>query len=321
MTVIIATGRLVLRFDPVIQKAFRQWRKIMNFVQLQYFHAVCQYQSVSAAAEFLHISQPSLSAAIRELEKEFGVMLFRRHHRGMALTPEGEAFYRMTGELLARTEQVAQSMHDLGNERRVLRLGVPPMIGSLLLPWILGEFVEKQTGIRLEITEGGHRELYRRLEENELDMALLPHKQPFGKEWNATEVAQFEIVCCMASGQQLLHREEIQPEDLKEIPLVLFADGFFQTEEIRRWFARGQVEPHILMQTSQLSTMQSLIRSGVAAGFLFRSLMQNTPKLICVPTKDPISVSVSLVYRKKAYVSEAMKQFQEFIKACDIDWR
>ena len=61
----------------------------MNLIQLKYFHAVCQFQTVSEAAEYLYISQPSLSNAIKELENEFGVALFRRHHRGMTLTEEG----------------------------------------------------------------------------------------------------------------------------------------------------------------------------------------------------------------------------------------
>ena len=62
----------------------------MNINQLKYFDAVCTFQSVSLAAEYLHISQPSLSSAIKELENEFGILLFKRHHRGMVLTPEGE---------------------------------------------------------------------------------------------------------------------------------------------------------------------------------------------------------------------------------------
>ena len=66
----------------------------VNLVQLKYFQAVCSYRTVSNAAEYLHISQPSLSCAIKELESEFGVLLFRRHHRGMKLTSEGEVLYK-----------------------------------------------------------------------------------------------------------------------------------------------------------------------------------------------------------------------------------
>jgi len=64
----------------------------MNLNQLKYFSAVCTYQTISDAAAYLHISQPSLSSAIKELEKEFGVVLFRRHHRGMVLLRKAKPY-------------------------------------------------------------------------------------------------------------------------------------------------------------------------------------------------------------------------------------
>ena len=62
----------------------------MNLNQLKYFYAVCEHGSLSDAAEYLYISQPSLSASIKALEKEFGVTLFSRRHQGMELTKEGK---------------------------------------------------------------------------------------------------------------------------------------------------------------------------------------------------------------------------------------
>ena len=73
---------------------------IMTLLQLKYFLAVCKFQTVSDAATYLYVSQPSLSASIKELEKEFGVALFHRHHHVMSLTPEGETLYRSAKALL-----------------------------------------------------------------------------------------------------------------------------------------------------------------------------------------------------------------------------
>ena len=68
----------------------------MNINQLKYFNAVCEYGKVSVAAQILHISQPSLSSALKELEQEFGVNLFKRQHSGMSLTNEGRIFYDLS---------------------------------------------------------------------------------------------------------------------------------------------------------------------------------------------------------------------------------
>lgn len=72
----------------------------MRLTQLKYFQAVCRYQNMTRAAAELHVSQPSLSNAIHELEDEFGMVLFRRKSRGIALTEQG-------GDLLQRSRETA----------------------------------------------------------------------------------------------------------------------------------------------------------------------------------------------------------------------
>lgn len=285
----------------------------MNFTQLKYFNAVCTYQTVSAAAEYLHISQPSLSAAIKELERDFGVTLFQRHHRGMMLTPEGELFYKMSKDLLNRAEQLEHIMNDLGKERKVLRLGVPPMIGSLLLPYIYREFLTMHPDISLEITEGGRDELLSRLSEDFLDMVFLPHNRPIDPNLSALKTASLEIVCCAAKNNPILINKEVSASDLANTPLVLFKNSFFQTEEIKKWFAVEGIKPNILLQTAQLSTVESIISNNTAVGFLFRPLIESNPALVAVPTRSPIYVDVSLVWKKDAYFLGCMKEFKEYI--------
>ena len=68
----------------------------MNLIQLKYFQTICDFQSMTKAAEYLNISQPSLTLAVKELEKEFGVTLLRRHRRGMAITEEGAKLKKLT---------------------------------------------------------------------------------------------------------------------------------------------------------------------------------------------------------------------------------
>ena len=87
----------------------------MKLYQLQYFTSVCGHScNISRAAEALHISQPSVSNAIRDLEEEFGVCLFQRINRKLRITREGEIFLAMATDLLSRSESVVNRMRDLG---------------------------------------------------------------------------------------------------------------------------------------------------------------------------------------------------------------
>lgn len=287
----------------------------MNIQQLQYFHAVCVYKTVSAAAEFLHISQPAVSNAVRELEKEFGVQLFHRQYRGMVLTRHGEALYARCAELLSSFEQTKRMMSDFGDGKKLLRLGVPPMIGSQLLPKIYQDFLPRQENMSLQITECGQNELLSKLSDGTVDMVFLPHQSPLEKQYGSFEVTRYEIVFCAGEEHPLARRGAVTPKELKDVPLVLFKDGFFQTKLIRRWFAEGGVEPCILLQTEQLSTMQSMIEGHRAAGFLFRKLIEKKKYLKAIPAQPPMWIRVSLVWKKDSYISDAMKAMQQYAKS------
>ena len=126
----------------------------MKLTQLQYFCEVYRQRNVSRAAEKLNISQPSISAAIKELEGEFGIALFSREGRGIRSTPEGDFFYEHAQSLLTHADSFRMKMLDL-SQREELRFGVPPMIGSLVLPALYGKYQAEQCNCLLRIVEGG----------------------------------------------------------------------------------------------------------------------------------------------------------------------
>lgn len=285
----------------------------MNLIQLKYFNAVCTYKSVSDAASFLHISQPSLSNAIKELEKEFKVNLFSRHHRGMELTKEGETLYEMSKDLLSRAEEIQHIMNDLGNERKILRLGIPPMIASLFLPVIYKKFLSENPEIRLEIIEGGQKELINKLNDDFLDMVFLPHNKAVDSIYSSLKVTELETVCCVYEKNPLSSYNSVSPKDLKDTKLVLFNDSFFQTEEINKWFAKDKINPHIILKTEQLSTVESLVLKNIGVGFMFRHLAEDINKIVPVTLKNAPSVNISLVWKKEAYPFSAMNKFKDFV--------
>lgn len=286
----------------------------MNLTQLKYFRAVCIYQSVSAAAEYLHIAQPSLSNAIKELESEFGVLLFTRKHKGMELTKEGEELFRLSSELLKKAEETERIMADFSERKRILRLGVPPMIGSLLLPLIYKGIHSDNISIQPEIIEDGSRTLMKMLSDGELDMIFFTHNKPIDKKYNSLHIKKMETVCCVSEQNSLSTLKSVKAKDLKNTPLVLFKNSFFNTEEIKKWFAVSEITPDIILQTDQLSTVQSMIYENAAAGFLFRELIKPNLKASAIPLEQRLFVDISLVWNKNSHISNSMNNFTNYIK-------
>lgn len=285
----------------------------MNLNQLKYFYTVCICGSLSNASECLHISQPSLSSSIKSLEKEFGVSLFNRRYKGMELTVEGKRLFDMCKDILSRAEQLEDIMKDLGNERNKLRLGVPPMIGSIILPHIFRGFCQLYPDISLEIVEDGRNALLEKLSENYLDMIFLLHNNSLDEKFTSAKVASLEIVCCVSKDNAISEYKSVTPQLLKNVPLVLFENSFFQTEEIKKWFARENVTPDIILQTKQLSTMLTMISSNVAVGFTFRELTETNKAFVAVPAKNPMYADASLVWKKDSYYFNCMEKFRKYI--------
>lgn len=286
----------------------------MNLIQLKYFVTVHEAGSVLKASEKLNISQPSISIAIKELETEFGVELFQRQHKGMTPTEEGEELYKLAESLLSQADELKRIIKDLGNKRKVLRLGIPPMIGLAVLPILYGEFVKENPDVQLEIKEAGRKELVKLLKENRVDMVLLPHNTNFDSDLTNLEILEYEIVCCICKKRELTSKDKITAKDLVEEPLVLFNDSFFQTEEINKWFNNENVTPNILLQTSQLSTIQKMIAEGLATGFMFRHLIQPEMGIKTFSMQPPIYAKVSLVWNAKAKLFRSMKKLISFMK-------
>ena len=106
----------------------------------------------------------------------------------------------------------------------------------------------------------------------------------------------------------------VTPQSLENVPIVLFENSFFQSEEIKMWFEVKNIKPNILLQTKQLSTMLSMISHDIAAGFMFRELIDTSHEIVPVPLSEPMFVDVSLVWKKDAYLSSSMKRLREYIK-------
>lgn len=290
----------------------------MNITQLRYFQAVAAYHTVSLAAQHLYISQPSISNAIKALEKEFAVNLFYRRYNGMFLTPEGTKLYNATQELLSRYDEVEHMMHHLGKNTRQLRLGIPPMISSFILADIYKNFVLKNTDIELVITEKGRYELLDQLNDGLLDVVLLPHTKPFDISISAKKIGTLEIVGCTSKSNPLSEHKAITPKMLENQPLVLFSDTFFQTKTIKKWFAQEGIEPNISIQTEQLSTAQSMIENDIAIGFMFKNLAQKNSYMATASLDPPIFVDISVLRKKDAYTLDGIKKIERYFKEVNI---
>ena len=145
----------------------------MKIIQLEYFCAVCRYHSITQAAQKLYVTQPAISNAIRELEKEFSVSLFSRTKNHIVLTKEGEAFYQKASVLLDNIHETTSKLYDLGKQVAPIRIGIPPLLSTVFFPDMLTGFYKKYPDTPVELFEYGSVRAANLVLEDTLDLALV----------------------------------------------------------------------------------------------------------------------------------------------------
>jgi LysR family hydrogen peroxide-inducible transcriptional activator len=193
--------------------------------QLQYLRLLAQFGSFSRAAEAAHVTQPTLSAGVQELEKILGAPMVDRNRSGVILTAAGAEAVSRAGAILAQAEDLVQACRSAGQplEGR-LRLGVIPTVAPFLLPVALPVLRERYPKLRLFLREDMTHRLVVDLKAGVLDAVLiaLPYDVT-GLDW--AHVRHDELLAAFPSGHALAASPSVSGGNLDGENLILLEDG------------------------------------------------------------------------------------------------
>ncbi len=144
----------------------------MTIRAFQIFRTVCETESVTAAAERLGVSQPAVSAAVKELETAYGVSLFDRMNRRIYLTQEGRVLRRYADQILALADEAAAAVRD-GRGEATCRLGVNMTVAETVLSDLMARLKRALPGTEIAVRVHNCEAIERMLAENELDAAII----------------------------------------------------------------------------------------------------------------------------------------------------
>ena len=287
----------------------------MKIIQLEYFCAVCRYHSITQAAQKLYVTQPAISSAIRELEKEFSINLFIRIKNHMALTKEGDIFYEKATRLLDTIHQTSSEFYDLGRQVAPIRIGIPPLLSTMFFPDLLIPFQQKYPSIPVELFEYGSTRAANLVLEEVLDLALVNTNFYEIDKLNSHQILSDHIVFCVSPEHHLAKEKEISIEMLKDENLILYnTDSVLNTTLYSR-FERIGINPNVIMHASQLYTIQNFIRQHLGGAFLYSSLLKNLPDLVGIPVVPANHQEIGLVWKKGKYVNDSAEKYISFIKS------
>jgi LysR family cyn operon transcriptional activator len=240
----------------------------MELRHLRYFLAAADGLHFGRAARRLHISQPTVSQQIRELEDELGAELFERRGRGVRLTSAGELFRTYASravEDVAAGERALDALarREVG-ELRVAYL--PSMTSGVVVPAV-ASVLRKHPGVRVVAHEGASRRVERLVMEGKADvgLGLLPVRAP-GLETEPLLEGRLALV--VPRGHRLAAEASASLRDLEDEPFALLSRSLRARGLADALFARARVSPRIVLEADAVATVLSVVRAGLALAVL-----------------------------------------------------
>ena len=239
--------------------------------QLQYLKLLVEHGGFGKAAEAAHVTQPTLSAGIQELEKILGGPVVDRARSGLILTAVGEAALAKARVILNEADELVQAARSAGQPLTGrFRLGVIPTIAPFLLPRALPLLRSRFPDLRLYLREDLTQRLISALKSGHLDAALIA--LPFDMTGlESAHVAEDEILAALPAGHPLARQDRTRPSELEDEDLILLEDGHcLRDHALAACGLRPprQSDAEATFAATSLPTLVQMVGSGLGVTFL-----------------------------------------------------
>lgn len=252
----------------------------MTLTELRYIAILSEEQHFGRTAERCHVSQPTLSVAVKKLEEELGIELFERTKTSVKPTVMGERIIAQAKALLANTENI-KAMAEAGKDQlgSPLALGTIFTMGPYLLPQLIPHLQKQAPAMPLFVQEDFTDNLRKKLRDGALDVILV--SLPFSESDVVTqELFEEPLVLVMPRNHLLAHKAEISLEDIQQQPILLMGQGHCLREQVLMLCPAlqnqqaGTAMPRA--EGNSLETLRYMVAAGLGLSILPRSAAETS---------------------------------------------
>ena len=284
--------------------------------QVQSFVAVAKSGSFAEACTVLHLSQPALSIAIRNLEEAVGGKLLARTTRAVALTPEGAEFYMVAQRLLADWERSLEDVHNLFALRRgKLAVASMPTFASSLLPAILGQYHEQHPDINVTVHDVIAESVVDMVREGRVEVGVTfdPGEAP---DLDFQPLFRDKLVAALPRGHALLAQPKLKWRDLLDFPYIALQRPSSIRLLIDQMLQEHDIALAPAFEAHQLASIGRMVSSGLGVSVVptLSSGQMHEMGAECRPITAPvITRKVGIITRKRYPLSVASQAMVEVI--------
>ena len=285
----------------------------MEIRVLNYFLMVAREENITRAANLLHITQPTLSRQLIQLEEELGVKLFHRGRHRVTLTEDGMLLRRRAEEIVSIAEKVRDEMrHDSGELTGTISVGSGELQSSQFLAELIASFCDKNPLVRFDIYSGNSDDIKERIERGLTDVGLLQKPVDITKyDFMHTPVKErWGVLVCADSP--LAGKESVTPRDLDGMPLILPQRALIQND-LMGWFGSDLENLHVIASGNHQYNLAILAKNSGGCVITIE-LELEYDGLKFVPLNSKQDSGTVLVWKKGQTFSRAADAFIDHCK-------
>lgn len=261
----------------------------MNTRDIEYYVQIVKQKNFTKIAKYFQVSQPTITYALKRLEKELDAVLITRDrsHHELVITPAGKQLFIHAQSILQEIKMAKAEITQL--QKKKLRFGMPPIIGNEYFPKLSSYFIKSQLMDQIEITDGGSRDLYGMIHQGRIDLAILGSTQPIIDQKLEIELLldkRFMIV--VAPTHPFADRQTISFSDLIAEQFVLLNEHYVHPAAFKKLAKQAHIEPKVVYQSNDLAILKSMIRENIGIGFLTEIAIHPEDHLVSIPLSDQL---------------------------------
>lgn len=285
----------------------------MTLRHLKIFISVYQNQGITKASEELHLAQPSVSLAVRELEDFYGVRFFDRISRRLYITEQGKMFYEYALHIVSLFDEMERSVRSW-EHKGLLRVGSSITIGNFLLPKLVKTFRESHPDIQISASIHNSSYIIDRIMDNAIDFALIEGIPTYPQIVQEPFMSDRMCLIC-GPAHPIAARESIDIRELEQYDLILRESGSGGREILESLLTGLQIQLEPAWESVSTQAIVKAVGEGLGISILpYLLVAEDIRKGVVLEKKmEGISLSrkFSIVYHRHKYLSTAAREFIE----------
>ncbi|MGB8000884.1 MAG: LysR family transcriptional regulator [Anaerobacillus sp.] len=284
----------------------------MEIRHLEYFSEVARQLSFTKAASTLHVSQPSISKAIKNLENELGVPLFYRSKQ-LELTDAGKAVLINTQHVLSAFRNLKTELSDITTLKKgEIKIGIPPIIGAAFFSKLISQFKALYPTVEILLTEVGSKKIKKGVDDGTLDIGLICNTPLKNSSFEAVQVIKDPLMLIVHHEHPLAAYLEVDLADLEREPFILYRDDFTLHDRIIEECAKKGFHPNVVCQSSQKDFMIEMVEAKLGVALLPSKIALSLPNAAIKSLKlsqSNVNLELGMIWKRNKYLPFAVNEF------------